>query len=484
VSHNAPIIVQETNDDFTNVEAKDHILAVDFDGNFIGADNYDNAFDPTRVQNGEATIYYSASETGSASDRGYYYLGFYIYHPGDGGVSFESMGAQWVAHGHEHDLEGAYFIVKKTPWSPYGELQVALTQAHGALLPYKKANATYVGNNVPAGGPFMGFINLWYDQTFATWRPVVAVRSRTHGTYIAQDCSAGAQPIDLPFPWGPKYGMDATSPSGTYISCIHSGHHSIIYSPVPTNVAPSSGIWPQRLGPTFHNGFSWYRLIQLSESPIWTLRQNWGQPLFGPWLDVGDGTYFGYGYFANSGSDHGGGVDPYSYATTPWEWKGGVGATHTTPSGPGAWYSFGADNSGATYDPHHWPESPVGRLLGNPNSENASRFPFLPQLAEQVVYNPYGYVPQPPTPQPLSASIMGPESVVSGVTNTWQAAASGGTQPYTYQWSGPFSGSDEFISGALYADSILYLDVWDAVGGHVAVSLSITVSPSCGGYAC
>jgi len=70
------------------------------------------------------------------------------------------------------------------------------------------------------------------------------------------------------------------------------------------------------------------------------------------------------------------------------------------------------------------------------------------------------------------------------VSSTWQAGASGGAPPYTYQWSGALSGNGEFVSGALYADDILYLDVWDSHGAHVAVSTSITVVENCGGMAC
>jgi hypothetical protein len=482
VSRTAPIIIHETSNGFSNVEAKDHILPVDFDGNTIGADNYVNAFDPSRVLNGEPTIYYSVAETGTASDRGYYFIGYYVYHPGDGGGSWTASGVPIVYHGHEHDLEGAYFVVKKTPWSPYGQIEVALTQAHGALIPYKNVSGSYSGN--PAGGAYLGFINTWYDQTFSTWRPVVAIRTRTHGTYIAQDCSPSGPHMDLLGPTADQYGMYLPSPAGTYISCIHSGTQNIIYSPVPTNVAPSSGIWPQRLGPSFRNGFAYYRLIELVDSPIWSLRASYGQLLWGASVNVGDGNFFGYSDFKQSGSDHGGGVNPGSTANTPWAWRGGSGETSVTPSGQGAWYSFGSDMTDVTWTPHNWPQSPYGRLLGDPNSEIAMRFPFLPQLAEPTIYNPYRVVPPPPPPSPLSVSLMGPAGVTSGVSSTWQAAASGGSPPYTYQWSGALSGNEEFVSGALYYDDILYLDVWDSLGAHVAVSVAITVVQNCGGMAC
>jgi hypothetical protein len=55
---------------------------------------------------------------------------------------------------------------------------------------------------------------------------------------------------------------------------------------------------------------------------------------------------------------------------------------------------------------------------------------------------------------------------------------SGGTPPYTYQWSGDFFGTDSSVSGTVTESSILYLDVWYAIGAHVAYSTSLTRCPS------
>lgn len=474
VSVNAPMIIHETDNSFVNVEAKDHILQVDFDGNTIGVDNYDNAFDPSRVLNGEPTIYYSIVETGSTSDQGYYFIGYYVYHPQDGGASFPSPIGQIVYHGHEHDMEGSYYAIKKNPYSPYGELQVVLTEAHGALIPYENYGAEDIGtsqNHYPAGQTGPGsYLTFSYDYTFHYYRPVVAIRSRTHANYMARSCNT---------PGGDVYGIDPAPPSGTYIACIHSGTQWILYSPVPVGSVPSSGVWPQRLGPDFRSGLAYYKLVELPDSPIWPNRN--GLDLFwGNTVNVGGGTT-GLDEFHPSGSDHGGGVVAGASANPPWQWRGGSGECPDTFVGHMCWYDFGEDQTASYHAPAGWPQAPsYGRLLTDPQSEIFMRFPFLQDLIGPMRYNPYTGVSPYDPPAQLSVTIGGDDAVTAGMQSAWVANVTGGTGPYTYQWSGALSGNAQVIQGSLQSDDVLYLDVWDAAAAHISVSKAITVMPSCG----
>jgi hypothetical protein len=157
VYRNAPFIAAETYNYFY-VQRFDHILPVDFDGDLLGADN--NSITPTTIVDGRPTIYYSVAETGYSSDHGYYFLGYYIYHVNDGGQDFIAADFRHVeGPGHEHDMEGVYFVVKKSPYFPLGVLTVALSEAHGALIPTENTaqSAVALGEHAPAGGNFRFF---------------------------------------------------------------------------------------------------------------------------------------------------------------------------------------------------------------------------------------------------------------------------------------------------------------------------------------
>lgn len=82
---------------------------------------------------------------------------------------------------------------------------------------------------------------------------------------------------------------------------------------------------------------------------------------------------------------------------------------------------------------------------------------------------------RPPTPRPLSVAIVGPDTVQAGDTNTWQASVSGGTRPYSYEWSGLLEGTDSTITGALSQSGSLDLTVTDNAGDEVSTYLVICV---------
>lgn len=111
----APVIYQDVDAD--NL-AHDLITAVDFDGNWRGADNAANA--PSYPL--PAVVYYSKVETSTHA-----FLGYYFYHA----ASYDetSLGTFF---GHEHDLEGAVLAVNnRTGWP-----EALLTNVHGPYVPY------------------------------------------------------------------------------------------------------------------------------------------------------------------------------------------------------------------------------------------------------------------------------------------------------------------------------------------------------------
>ena len=159
----------------------------------------------------------------------------------------------------------------------------------------------------------------------------------------------------------------------------------------------------------------------------------------------------------------------------PWMWLGGAGECFHGK----CWYSFGKDNTSNSDPRSWWPAAPdEGVMITNPARYARTLFPWLPELNEPNRYNPY-LVDQPGccTSYPLSAAIHGPDFVNPGEVHTWYARAAGGTPPYTYRWSGAFSGTASSISGSLYQENALYLDIYDATGARIAVNTYIQFPP-------
>jgi hypothetical protein len=86
----------------------------------------------------------------------------------------------------------------------------------------------------------------------------------------------------------------------------------------------------------------------------------------------------------------------------------------------------------------------------------------------------------PPPPTTLTVSISGPDAVNTDWYSTWGADVSGGTEPYTYSWSGLFFGGSSSISGTTAVSGDLILDVYDAAGGHATATKFVT-STGCSG---
>jgi hypothetical protein len=453
VRYNAPYIVQETIDDGSVVHSLiNHLLRVDFDNDLYGSDNALN-LNAENLFYREPVVYYSIAETGDGPDVGFYYIGYYFYHGRDRGFNV----------GPAHD--------------PYGILELAWSQAHGAMIPY--ADSTYIdmgatlGNGDP--GHWGGKIHDYYDVDFAVNRPVVMEGLDTHATYVAQSCSG----VDAghPYSYYEPGGYDwAGSTSSILRFCLHDyAGHAILYVPAVDNSNPYLS------NDYAVDGTYSYELLDMASGPMWQQRLNTGGLFTGDLLNLGHGVQ-GLGAF-----------QPGDYnnccANPPWFWQGGPGEPHGAFGYTGYWYYFSDEGtSSLTSWTGPWASWNYGTLLTDPQLAAYNDFPgyadwrgssYTNFYVPQMVFNEF----RPPDTAPvccdLSAEINGPDILESGVPTAFSASASGGTPPYTYQWSGAADGTESSINVTIYSASDLYLDVWDAAGHHAALSTYLQVS--CGG---
>lgn len=445
--YKAPFVVQETNR-YDGIDVtSDQILPVDFDGDWDTRNNESHILSGP-INDTHATVYYSLVETGTSSEDGYYFLGYYFYHPHDLGPSL--LYDTYNPGGHENDLEGIVLAVQKSVYYPYGSVKAALSEAHGALIPYTIAS---LYNSVTAvGGGWQGRIEFWPDARLTQGRAIVIARSHGHGTYAAQD---GGDLCSDYFTVDLGYGVDGLSPQnyGTQIACVHGDNEAIYYDPpdYPANVADALPFYAANHG-------YFFRLVDLSTTPLWTNRAESGALYTGNLVSL---LYGQQGYDQFAFTDKGG-------ATPVWEWRGGRGQCK---SGLLCWYSFGTDGTDHWQNVKSWPQLAYGQLLQDPDGAFTARMTGLPGLGAPYRYNPFHPLPPPPPPA-FEASIEGPETMNVGQTCTFVAAATNGTEPYTYRWSGIATGADGSVSvtGVQGGSGTLYLDVFDAAGHHAAVA--------------
>lgn len=270
VYRNAPFFVHEEFLSASPVGASDHMLREDFDHNHDGTRKAEDAADRSLSVDRTASIYFSAVENGYFSDQGYYFLGYYYYHPRDNGEDFLAVCCDIWVHGagHEHDMEGAFFVVKKNAYSPYGTVVAALTQQHGELVPYKNYLQTAVSGSEANGDDYYGGIYFWNDSRYGMTRPVVMVRGRSHGAHMAQ----GGCDVHALYGDGGKlnrdsgYGIRADNSGDQFFACIHDGYDAIVYRPqmiellLPSNGLPQADAIPID---TTHGVYT-YQLLDMS----------------------------------------------------------------------------------------------------------------------------------------------------------------------------------------------------------------------------
>lgn len=363
-------------------------------------------------------------------------------------------GVTYTDDGHEHDMEGALLVIKKHPFSPFGELVDVLTEAHGALLPWQPVGASI---NAPGIPRTMGSAYTWNDyRESGHARPVAVSAGGTHGTYMPQLCG----------PSGADHGYGISTTTPPYTTCIHPSRGVIIYQPMlEAALDPGSGL-PQadQLTTGATDGWATYQLIELSQSPLWNYRETTGDLFAAPVLGLGGGA-FAFKFFNGN---------PSGAANPPWAYTGDASCQF---NGLLCWYHFSEDGTATTSASALLETDNSYSFLTNPGFDMNFRFSGLPELTAPFRYNPY--IANPPSydgsPLALSAGIGGPETIPANTSEMWQAVISGGTPPYTVQWSGALSGASTSVSGALSADATLFLDVWDSASHHVAVSIFITV---------
>jgi hypothetical protein len=376
VYHHAPLILAETWNEEVNVEATDHILPVDFDCDRYGGNNARHAYSPASFCDRRATAYVSIVETGASSSKGYFFIGYYFYHPNQPKGSFPTPLGTYTTEVHEHDFEGVWFIVKKSAYSPYGTLYGVLTQAHDALIPFLRlgddGRTPLFAANVGAAG----YVYFWTDRYSGVRRPVVAIRSRIHGTFMAQDYTNQRT-------WSLHYGfgIDPRSPEvdGTYRVTIHRNTQPIVFAPEAPGAGP--GALATRVGAGTRRGVWRYRLVELASSPIWSARSAPGMLLTGvPLALSGGGSALSY-FNPSPGAA--------AKAKPVWNWLGGRGERRVILGDVAQWYSFGVDMTSRYYSSVWWPRTSPGRLLTDPAREAGLRFVGLPFLSDPTRYNPY-----------------------------------------------------------------------------------------------
>lgn len=175
-AHWAPALYQD--EDATRPFA-DWITAVDFDGDYSGTNNWDNAGSKGHAFRGsllnEACVYWWAVETTT-----HYYLGYAMFHPRDW-EDTDSAGSKlrraWTTVSgksaeHENDMEGALVILRKGS-SPWGDLEMVQTQAHNEFWQYSPCGDDLRSLNENVDGKVI----------MTDGRPTLFAQAKGHGMY-------------------------------------------------------------------------------------------------------------------------------------------------------------------------------------------------------------------------------------------------------------------------------------------------------------
>jgi hypothetical protein len=138
----------------------DYLSRVDYDGDLVGRNNWDNA-----ARSGAAAVYYDVVETST-----HWYITYLMYHARD-----------WVDHPffegeHENDGEGLTEMIEKDG-SEYGILRGIVTEAHTDFYSYTPSGSTWTNGRETIDGTLQ-FQSSQHDS-FA--HPVTAQEVQGHG---------------------------------------------------------------------------------------------------------------------------------------------------------------------------------------------------------------------------------------------------------------------------------------------------------------
>lgn len=155
----APVIYQDV---AKPMPRADYITNVDFDGDFISNNNWDN-FDKNFPL--KAYVYYHVVET-----KTHLIVGYDVFHPRD----WEDVCPENAYTCHENDFEGSYAVVEKD--GKDGELKLFATMAHDFY--------TYFINEKDLA-KFQNEKDIVINGTiqYVDGHPVILVESRGHGQY-------------------------------------------------------------------------------------------------------------------------------------------------------------------------------------------------------------------------------------------------------------------------------------------------------------
>jgi hypothetical protein len=110
------------------LEYGDYITRIDYDGDYVGNNNWDNLGFPTKARPLPAYVYCAVMETVT-----HYFIWYALFHPADDFHCHD--------YSHENDLEGMVLCVYKDG-STYGDLRMVQLQAHHDFYQYTPPGET------------------------------------------------------------------------------------------------------------------------------------------------------------------------------------------------------------------------------------------------------------------------------------------------------------------------------------------------------
>jgi hypothetical protein len=175
----APVWYQDTD---ASDPTADYITNFNFDGNWIGNDNWDNQ----PLYQLPAYIYYSVVETST-----HYFIGYYDFHPRD-----------WSFPVHENDMEGILLVIQKDD-SPQGQFLLMETEAHNILYQFTDLDS-FPSNTVSDKGETLdGDVQFraidHYNISLPFYphnHPIVYIEDKGHGVYGDKRWEASGFPDD------------------------------------------------------------------------------------------------------------------------------------------------------------------------------------------------------------------------------------------------------------------------------------------------
>lgn len=203
----SPVVVQDVGcpiDQGCYLNYADYITRIDYDGDYVGNNNWNNLGYPEKARPLPAYVYYAVLETET-----HYFIWYALFHPAD---HFKCYAVHMDTH--ENDLEGMVMCVYKDG-SKYGDLRMVQPQRHLHFYQYTPPGETgiYDGHDDIDG-------TVALDNTYPGVHPVVYVEGGGHGT---QNEDTGDWPSVYYYYTGTAEDPDEVgfAPSGT---CYHCGY--------------------------------------------------------------------------------------------------------------------------------------------------------------------------------------------------------------------------------------------------------------------